>query len=487
MTTADTPNVQASITSRLTELRSSMANVEGELASLTDKPVLEAAEEERYADLWAERDSILPELTKLEERAARGDEIRARKTRELSGVPNFQRPVSDFDTMDVTRSDKRHVRDAALRILGDSEQSFHLRSNQGDVLDTLARKDPDAAARIVVTENDAYRSAFHKAMTDPTPVFTAEEHHAILRYKDYQKTFERAASTTVGSGGYAIPVFIDPSFILTDQETDNPFLRLCRVVDVNSGSWKGVSGAGLSWSFDTEASAVSDDSNTSITQPSVTVYTARGYVPYSIEIGEDWPGFQSEMARLLAAGYDELLIQKFTVGNGTTEPRGLITALDANSAVRIKATTAGAFGNEDVYKLYKNVPQKWRRNMSWMSSIDINNRIAQMGTATQWHAVTNQLPDPAVDRLRNSAYYENSYMADFTSTTTLSANLLVAGDFSNYVIARRRGMQVEFVPVLFDQATGRPSGQRGWFATARIGGNSVNDTGFRLLVNTNGT
>jgi predicted phage gp36 major capsid-like protein len=35
-----------------------------------------------------------------------------------------------------------------------------------------------------------------------------------------------------------------------------------------------------------------------------------------------------------------------------------------------------------------------------------------------------------------------------------------------------------------DVTNNRPTGQRGWFAYARIGGNSVNDLGFRLLVNT---
>ena len=45
---------------------------------------------------------------------------------------------------------------------------------------------------------------------------------------------------------------------------------------------------------------------------------------------------------------------------------------------------------------------------------------------------------------------------------------------------------VELVPHLFHTDNNRPSGQRGWFAHARIGGNSVNDLGFRLLVNTNG-
>ena len=64
------------------------------------------------------------------------------------------------------------------------------------------------------------------------------------------------------------------------------------------------------------------------------------------------------------------------------------------------------------------------------------------------------------------------------------ANRAVVGDFSNYVIAKRQGMNVEFVPTLFDVTNNRPTGSRGWFAYARIGGNSVNDLGFRLLTNT---
>ena len=45
-------------------------------------------------------------------------------------------------------------------------------------------------------------------------------------------------------------------------------------------------------------------------------------------------------------------------------------------------------------------------------------------------------------------------------------------------------MSVELVPTLFDVTTNRPTGQRGWFAYARIGAGSVNDLGFRLLCNT---
>jgi predicted phage gp36 major capsid-like protein len=50
------------------------------------------------------------------------------------------------------------------------------------------------------------------------------------------------------------------------------------------------------------------------------------------------------------------------------------------------------------------------------------------------------------------------------------------------LVAQRAGMSLELVPHLFG-ANQRPTGQRGWFASARHGFDSVNDLGFRLLQN----
>ena len=54
---------------------------------------------------------------------------------------------------------------------------------------------------------------------------------------------------------------------------------------------------------------------------------ARGFIPYSIEVGMDYPSFASEMSFLLAQGYDELLVNKFTIGSGSGEPKGILTAI----------------------------------------------------------------------------------------------------------------------------------------------------------------
>jgi len=467
--------------SRLVELRDRLRDLDGQILALAERETpLTEDEEVRWEDLTTERETIVPEYDKLEQRAARAAEIRTKTYREISGLPAARKPVDEYFGVDVRTMDWRTARDGALRILDDREQSYSLSSHQQDYIDTKVRnaRETDLARRIVVTENEHYRSAFHKLMTRGTnTVLTQEEQIAMLRYEEY-----RAASEgTTTAGGFAIPVFIDPSVILTDQETDNPFLTIARQVNVNTNAWKGVSAAGVSWSFDAEGGTVSDDSVT-IAQPSVTVFTARGFIPYSIEIGEDWPGFQSEMARLLAEGYDELLIDKFSRGSGSGEPRGILTALDANTNVEVVSTTDGAFGQEDIYKVWKSLPQKYRRRASWMMAVDINNRIRQFGAANVYHAATVTLPAGAAEVLFNRPVYESPYFPDFTGTTG-AENRLVVGDFSNYVVARRSGMNVELVPQLFDVTNNRPTGQRGWFAYARIGGNSVNDLAFRLLQN----
>jgi HK97 family phage major capsid protein len=121
--------------------------------------------------------------------------------------------------------------------------------------------------------------------------------------------------------------------------------------------------------------------------------------------------------------------------------------------------------------------------------VGVNNAIRQLGTANVFHAYTDNLPAEWADTLFGKSVYESPYMPDTTTSTSATDGLAVVGDFQNFVIARRGGMSVELIPNLTQQTTagtgvGMPTGQRGWFAYARIGSNSVNDLAFRLLVNT---
>lgn len=383
---------------------------------------------------------------------------------------------------DVRRMTVSEARDRALHRLDDRNAAAHLSAAEKDEVERQVRKSTDIARRILVTENEDYREAWLKLMTRPNGyMFLNEDQRQAVQAWDEYRAMSEGTTT---AGGFGIPVFIDPSIIMTAQGSDNPFLKIAKQVDVNTNAWKGVSSAGVTWSFDAEAAEVSDDSAV-LAQPSVTVFMARGFIPYSIELGQDYPSFASEMSTLLAEGYDELLVNKFTQGSGTGEPKGILTALSANTNVRVTVQTSGTnFGANDPYNVWKALPQRFRRKASWLMSVDVNNKIRQLGTANVFHAYTENLPAEWADMLFGKQTYESPYMPDTTTSTSATTGLAVVGDFSNYVIARRGGMTVEQIPMLFHTANNLPSGQRGWFAYARIGGNSVNDLGFRLMVNT---
>jgi hypothetical protein len=76
------------------------------------------------------------------------------------------------------------------------------------------------------------------------------------------------------------------------------------------------------------------------------------------------------MATLLAGGYTDLEINKLTNGNGTTEPKGIVTSLSANTNVRVKITTGGSLGVGDIYAAWEALPVRFRQNRStaWFSS-----------------------------------------------------------------------------------------------------------------------
>jgi HK97 family phage major capsid protein len=260
-------------------------------------------------------------------------------------------------------------------------------------------------------------------MPDANMFLETEERDALRMFHEYRAMSE----STTTAGGFGIPVFIDPSIILTDQESGNPFLAIARQVTANTNEWKGVTAAGVTWAFQTEAAQVADDSPT-LAQPTVRIHMARGFIPYSLEVGQDYPMFAEEMSRLLASGYDELLVDKFTRGSGSGEPVGILTALSANTNVRVTVSTAGSITSPDPYKVWKALGQKHRNKASWPMSVGVNNAIRQIGTANVFHGYTVNLPAGWADQLMDRAVYESPYMPDTTTATAATNGYAIVGD-----------------------------------------------------------
>lgn len=460
----------------LSEVRNRLAAIDVELRALHTAAGDAALDDEQQA-AWDALDGEAAELRAQEAQAVE-DEARAQRVAEsrarwASLQVGATVPTDDVPVRSLTSGE---VRDRSLKRLEDVESVRHLSADQLEKVERLvrarsARLDGDAVGRmLLVSETPAYRSAFMKAMTEVAPAFTPEEARAVNEF--------RAASLTSTSGGYGVPVLIDPTIVLTGQQSLNPLRRISRVETITTNAWKGVSSAGVSWSYDTEAAAVSDDTPT-LAQPSVTVHAARGFIPYSIEISQDYPSFADEYGRLLAEGYDELQSEKFVTGSGTNEPFGIVAALDANTNVEVVPTTDGTFSATDVDKVWTALPDRSKGNATWLMNSDLDSYIALWGDA--YGGRTVDLAGRATT-LRGRPIELATYMPAFTGTTG-AANILVVGDFRNYLIVDRVGMSVELVPHLFDVTNNRPTGQRGIFAFARNGADSINDDGFRLLQN----
>lgn len=237
----------------------------------------------------------------------------------------------------------------------------------------------------------------------------------------------------------------------------------------------------MTWSYDEEAAEVSDDMAT-LAQPTVTVYMPRGFIPYSIEVGQDYPGFAMEMGKLLDQGYTDLLAAQTVVGSGVSSPRGIFTALDANTNVEVVITTDGSFGGVDVFKVWNALPERYRSRATWLMSVSVESAIRQFAAAAGSSSAyfTVDLTADGVSRINGRPNVVTDYAPALFTASTPAANICVVGDFSNYLIAQRAGMSVEQVPLMVG-SNRRPTGQRGIFAWARHGANSINDLGFRLL------
>lgn len=482
---------------KVLELRSRIAEIETELRTIHNDAGDDAFTDEqttRWDELEAEHAARNGELQALETRLTRVAQFGSISNHVEDGdgarggqaprSPEVMRQVEVWDGTDARSLTQREARDRGLKALELKELTRHLDSGQADKVDRLLRagnRDLDGsyiARLMLLTEHEDYRSAFMKLVTQPQPVLTADEARAVNAFNE----FRAMSGGSDPAGGFGVPVLIDPTIILTGQGSLNPFRRIARVETITTDAWRGVTSAGVTWSYGAEASATGDNSPT-LDGPVVNVHEAKGFIPFSIRVGQDYPGFADEMSRLLMEGYDELQAQKHAVGagDGSNEPFGILTALDANTNVEVVVTTDGAFGGVDINKVWGALPDRWKANAHWVMNHDVGNEVSSFGNGNNLSFLTVDLTG-VIEKIRNRPIEFSSYFPDFTGTTGAS-NLLVVGDFRNYVIADRVGMTVELVPHLFDVTNNRPTGQRGWFAYARNGADSVNDLGFRLLQN----
>jgi HK97 family phage major capsid protein len=340
---------------------------------------------------------------------------------------------------------------------------------QGHVEALLARVDDRSgtfARRILGTGSPVYDRAFGKAVMGGLHTLSADEQRAMSVY-----------GNSGADGGLAVPFQLDPTVILTSDGTISPLRRIARVEQIVSKTWQGITSSGITVSRSAEGAAATGN-EFSVAQPEVSPTRVIADVQFSVELDQDWSQLRGEIARLLA---DAKMVEEdtsFITGDGTgNNPFGVVTTLAAGSEV----PTAGVstFGLADVDNLEGALPVRFRSRASFLANRAIYQEFrtllrAQAASAgDRWVNHTADMP-ASIDGY--NAYEASTMESDYTA----AARLMLFGDFSQFLIVDRLGMNIELNPHVTN-GSGRWTGQRSIVAVWRNSSKILTDNAFRVL------
>jgi HK97 family phage major capsid protein len=444
---------------------------------------------------WAERNERIDEnertIVQLEKREQRIAELSDEPTAREDGVTfhvarsGTARGEDIFDLSTVRASisspemQKQELRDRAIRAVEQSRPKHpdidpdKAKGNVERLIDEKDTEDGRFSRYILATGSPAYRRAFGKYLSRGNENGMTREEQSAWHLG---QSAERALSLTGASGGFAVPFDLDPTILNTSNGVVNPIRQLARVQQITTDEWRGVSSAGITASYAAEATETTDNAPT-LVQPTVSTEKAQAFVPFSIEVGQDWNGLQSEMATLLADAKDTLEAGKFIAGTGTNEPFGVAVG----TTTTVAAATGLTMTLANLYSLIASLPPRYRARGAFVGDLEILNRIRQFDTVGSSAAIwVDSLQDDVPARLLGKPVYEASEMP---GTIVNAAKILIFGDFSRYLIVDRVGLTIEVIPHLMG-ANRRPTGERGIYAYWRNGAKVLDANAFRALTGT---
>jgi HK97 family phage major capsid protein len=454
----------------LTEARSINDAEQAEFDAATDK----------VRGIDTDLDATRSRIGELEVIAAR-QETSTRK----APIPGTAAAPHDFDPTTVGRMSDSDARARAITSV-ERSRSFakdEHRSNLVNLIEKNGKVGAAAARMALVTGSDEYCRGFLKHMAGNQYGITPEEARALSMGWDQYSVEERAMTSGTGSsGGYFVPIFIDPTMIITGAGSINPFRQISNVKTIGPafGGWYGATAAQVTAAWTAEGSAAPDNTPT-IGQPNIPVYMGETHVAVSFQAYEDIADLASDVVMLFSDAKDNLEATAHATGDGSSKPTGVSYAVGAITASRVAPATGGTLALADVFTVNDAIPARFRNSgsVAWASSNVVQSKIRQLAMAQNsansvWTDAVTGVPS----QLLGVSRYEASAMS---ASLTTGQDVLLVGDFSRYNIIDRIGFTVEFIPNYFDTTTGRPTAQRGWLGHWRSGANVTDVNAFRQL------
>ncbi len=400
------------------------------------------------------RQQVLEDLSRNEANVENEEQLVTRYSRgprTASRVPDDPTRFEDYRKLSGSLDELTQARrDGARKIIERSSFRFGhpsvSREEAQDDIDKLIGRDEEVASRVIFTSSPDYRKEFVTYMKTEGQVVGPE--------------MQRAASLTTTAGGFAVPVELDTTLILTNAGVVNPIRNLARVRQTNVNTVEFINTTGVVAGFGAEATEASDNAP-SLQQPTVNIEKAFAFIPGSIEIFQDWEGIQEDLSICLADAKNQLESTKFLTGLGhaSHEPQGLIAVGGATNVITSAGTAV--FALADVYSLSAALSPRFRANATLVGNRSMFDKARQFNTAGTYGAWVD-LADGRPATL--TGYPVQEWSAYSAAVTTTGATVATLGDFSMFAICDRVGLSIEYIPHLFGGSNRFPTGQRALYA-----------------------
>ena len=463
----------------LKEIEERQEVIRAELARIEENP---AATEETDGDmvdtLVAEFETLEQRRRPLAERAQKLNLIRFKASDEANlepadgdgghrGPDLVTRARRDpFEGLEeIRRSDpelgllpRRDARDRGLWAVERAAKMGVLSDERADVVQRRIDNDwrGDIARHCLRTGSDEYLEAYRAYLNNPE----GEMRRAAL-------------SLTAANGGYLLPYVLDPTIVLTNTGSSNPWRRISRHETTTSNAWQGVNSAGVNAAWLAEGTAASDSTPT-VGQIQITPRKAAAWVYGSFEALAD-TNFGEQLPGLLADARDRLEENAFCLGTGTTQPFGVVTRITGVAAQVVTCGTRGALGQADLYAAHSALAPRFRQKdtCAWVMNVSIIDKSRQLDTAGGSSFWTN-LGQDQPENLIGKKIYESGSMV---GTLASGSNVAVFGDFQQFIVVDRVGVSLLYEPLVKQSGTGAnagfPTGQAGWFMFWRTGADAA--------------
>jgi predicted phage gp36 major capsid-like protein len=286
---------------RIVDIRTRMGVIKSDLDSLEQVEEETDEHRERADALLGEWDELNTELEPLAEREARvaavREAARAESNREsgsVNGSPDLvvktdRDPFEDLHSVRTGITSPADVRARALSAIekySKRSDNWGLEDDGAEAATSLVEKGGKAfgtevARQMLCTGSPEYLAAFESYLNDPSGMAA-----------------RAAMSLTSANGGYLVPFTLDPTIILTNAGSANPYRQVANMKTTTTNDWNGVTSAGVTAEWTAENTEAADASPT-VGQLKITPAKADAYLFGSVEILSD-SDFGQQLPELLA-------------------------------------------------------------------------------------------------------------------------------------------------------------------------------------------